>query len=667
MSSPDQEPSAQAHAEEEAAVDESKLKLPEVSLSDAAPTKSLEEEEDVLFKVRGKLYRLAEGEWKERGLGDVKLSQDPKSKKIRFVLFQQGNFKLRANFYPMPDIDIKPHEQDGRLTLWSCKDFSDSEPEVWTFMLKVKEEETAESFRKEFQKAASNNGELFKNVTPQSASSTAKESGSGAQEDTTPVPVFEDLVSLYGEVATEAATRFDKLEKVFNDAFDSSPDFYVHAPGRANIIGEHIDYHMYSVIPFALRQDVVIAVSVGDGGDVEARNTNTEFEAGSFPADSESSIDTNGGLKWYQYLQVGYRGYLKHMGEGKSPKSLKLMVDGTVPPAGGVSSSSALVVASVLAAAYAHDDTLTRQQLGKIAWHAETGVGMMGGGMDQAISAMAENGKAARIDFVPQLSSTPVPLPSNVRFIIANSMVKSAKAVDAAQRYNRRVTEGKLAAKLVAKKEGKDTWKNVKTVYALQKLFSIGSPKDLEIFLRHLSETPYSRAGLEKEFGCSPEELFADDPQKDKVEEVLNSVGMDAAEFALHKRLRHILREAQRVLDFERIARQGGEDVLQRLGELMDASHASCRDDYECSVEELDELVNIAKSNGAIGARLTGAGWGGCIIAMCTESNHPQVLDALKTEYFQRKGIEDTANCLFVSAPSNGAAVYKESSEGVDL
>ena len=97
----------------------------------------------------------------------------------------------------------------------------------------------------------------------------------------------------------------------------------------------------------------------------------------------------------------------------------------------------------------------------------------------------------------------------------------------------------------------------------------------------------------------------------------------------------------------------------------MDQSHASCRDLYNCSCAELDTLTSIAKKAGALGSRLTGAGWGGCAVSLVKEENLENFLSVLQTEYYKvnrpgcillstQKRLED---CLFASQPASGAAV----------
>ena len=79
------------------------------------------------------------------------------------------------------------------------------------------------------------------------------------------------------------------------------------------------------------------------------------------------------------------------------------------------------------------------------------------------------------------------------------------------------------------------------------------------------------------------------------------------------RRVRHVVSENQRVLDTVRTLREEG---ARAIGDLLDASHVSMRDDFEISVPELDLAVATAQSSGAVGARMTGGGFGGAAIAL---------------------------------------------------
>jgi galactokinase len=91
----------------------------------------------------------------------------------------------------------------------------------------------------------------------------------------------------------------------------------------------------------------------------------------------------------------------------------------------------------------------------------------------------------------------------------------------------------------------------------------------------------------------------------------------------------------------------------------MKASHASLRDDFEVSSPELDELVDLATRAGAAGARLTGAGLGGCVVALCPQERTDKVLRRLKSRFYECQEYEGPLeDQLFVAAPSGGAAVH---------
>jgi N-acetylgalactosamine kinase len=433
------------------------------------------------------------------------------------------------------------------------------------------------------------------------------------------------------------------------------------------------------VLPMALQtQDVVIAVGVNPaaGAGVRVANVNPKWgEAGSLPLDPAREVN-RAVHKWFNYVHCGYKGAFdaarsKGVASGE-PLALDLMVDGAVPAGAGVSSSSALVVASLLAVARANGFTerMTRADLGEAGRACELHIGTMSGGMDQAISAMGEASSASRVDFEP-LRATAVKLPPAAAFVVANTMEVSAKAEEAERRYNMRVTEGKLAAKLVAKGEGLPGWRGVATFRGLQEALKLASPGALVPAIeKHLAPGARSQTELAPLFGADAPlaALFDGDDKRAGALKVLGAFGADEKAFELLKRARHVCSEAERVFQFEAAARggaagAGGEEAqLKKLGELMCASQASCRDDYECSSEGLDALCGIAMGAeaGAYGARLTGAGWGGCCVSLVHRDRVAPFIARLRAAYAPYQGKDEAFLSVssFASAPGSGAAVY---------
>ncbi len=115
------------------------------------------------------------------------------------------------------------------------------------------------------------------------------------------------------------------------------------------------------------------------------------------------------------------------------------------------------------------------------------------------------------------------------------------------------------------------------------------------------------------------------------------------------RRVRHVVTENQRVLDTVVTLRLSGPSAI---GALLDASHVSMRDDFEISVPELDVAVATAQANGAIGARMTGGGFGGAAIALVPSAEIPRLTTAI-TEAFAANGF--TAPTLFVVSADDGA------------
>lgn len=131
---------------------------------------------------------------------------------------------------------------------------------------------------------------------------------------------------------------------------------------------------------------------------------------------------------------------------------------GQVPKSAGLSSSSALVVCSALATAYANKFKITKEELAERCAISEQYVGTQGGGMDQAISCTAESGSAKLIDFNP-LKVHNISLPDGSQFVITNSCVEMNKAATA--HFNTRVVECRLASQVLAKLQGLE-WRKIK-------------------------------------------------------------------------------------------------------------------------------------------------------------------------------------------------------------
>jgi N-acetylgalactosamine kinase len=244
-------------------------------------------------------------------------------------------------------------------------------------------------------------------------------------------------------------------------------------------------------------------------------------------------------------------------------------------------------------------------------------------------------------------------------FLIGNCLAVSNKAETAHGRYNLRVMECRLASIVLAMKLGvsqAEALAEYETLSHVQKL--VGSLVESEkAAAEHLHEGAYTQDELKGTLGKSLQSLFADSPAS------LLVLQHNKDGFKLRNRAMHVYSEAARVHKFSDECKD--QPSLQMLGDLMNASHESCRAMYECSCAELDELVAAFRSAGAIGARLTGAGWGGCAVALVKQDMVKDVLSRVKESFFNSRisaGVlqdDNITEALFASLPSSGAAVLR--------
>ncbi|XP_053129019.1 N-acetylgalactosamine kinase isoform X2 [Hemicordylus capensis] len=437
-----------------------------------------------------------------------------------------------------------------------------------------------------------------------------------------------------------------KLKKTFVSKFKSTPKFYVRAPGRVNLIGEHIDYCGYAVLPMAIEQDILIAAEPLSTPVMHLANTNPLYSDFSTNANNIQINQTK--PLWHHYFLCGFKGIEDNFSLD-SPSGLNCLIEGTVPPSSGLSSSSALVCCAALVTIVANGKTLPKVELAELCTKSERYIGTEGGGMDQSICFLAEKGTAKLIEFSP-LRATDVKLPRGVVFVIANSCVEMNKA--ATSHFNIRVMECRLATKLLAKSRGLD-WKAMAKLQDVQVKLKLSLEEMLTVVEEVFHPEPYSIEEIGEYLGISSKDLRS---------QILSQNTQGVTTFKLYQRAKHVYSEAARVLEFKRICQEAPDDSVQLLGDLMNQSHASCKDLYECSCPELDQLVDICRQFEAVGSRLTGAGWGGCTVSMVPTDKLEQFLINVKETYYkntdQKLALEE--NNLFATNPSDGAMVFFE-------
>ncbi len=367
------------------------------------------------------------------------------------------------------------------------------------------------------------------------------------------------------------------------------------APGRVNLIGEHTDYTGGFVMPMAIEFQTQAVISPRDDG-------RAVFYSGNFKEEVSVLLDSTepkARQHWSNY-PAGVLWSLR--GVGIPVNGFSLSLSGDVPLGAGLSSSASVEVASAMAIMWLAGVTLPLEKVATLCQRAENEyVGAKSGIMDQFIAAGGVADRAMLLD-CRSLEYDMLPLPSDVRVVICNSMVKHQIA---AGEYGHRRDEVEAGqAVLRRERRGID-------------LLRDATVEDLE--------------------ACS--EL------------------MSPASFM---RCRHIITENGRVVAAKQALLAGD---MRRFGKILVVAHASMRDDFAASCAEVDALVEIAVGQGGCyGARITGGGFGGCTVNIVEAERVAEFVEAVRREYELVTGIK--AEC-FVSRPSDGALALAAKGGGV--
>ncbi len=373
------------------------------------------------------------------------------------------------------------------------------------------------------------------------------------------------------------------IDKKFAETFGAAPDIIAAAPGRVNLIGEHIDYSDGFVLPFAINDRTFAAVRIRDDRKVRIASMQRRNKI------VEHNIDAiKPGLKgeWERYPL----GVIWAMG---LTSGIDIMIDGHVPLGAGLSSSAALECSVATALNHLFSFGYSLEELARLTQKGENDyVGVPCGIMDQSVSLMAHAGSALLLDCRDLTTK-------NIAFDVASSGLELL-IIDTQAHHS--LTDGGYA-------ERRASCESVVAKLAIKSLREL-TPSQLELSRELLTDTEFVRA-------------------------------------------RHAVTEMQRVMDAVKVLE---EKNFAALGQLLNQSHASLRDDYTVSCPELNTAVEASITAGALGARMVGGGFGGSAIALIHAAHTQTTIAAVEKAFADNKF---KAPRFFTSLPSQGAQVIQ--------
>ena len=439
--------------------------------------------------------------------------------------------------------------------------------------------------------------------------------------------------------SSHSTTRLETALRRFRDLYGDGDVILVRAPARINILGEHVDYVSYlptASLPFGSKQHEMLMFFRASGNDrVEGASTNESFEPFSFALGDEE-VPEQSEQSWESYvfnrpaLTPHWSNYVKgsfFFARWKYGSALKrgitFLVDSTIPPNSGASSSSALVVLAGAAIRQVNQIECRREELASDSSEAEWYLGTRGGALDHRTICLARRGYALHIRHWNQQVEY-IPLPDEGYRWVTFFSHKADKGHEVMLEYNERAAVSRFL--IPAIREAKIDVPETITLDEFAQLFP-------QAF--HQCERAFP--DLVRERRLRPLKVL--DRMKHHAGEVsLVSAAIEVASGAVPVDVR-----------------------MRTLGELINTSHLSLRNYYEVSTPEVEQLRDeILRDRLVCGARLMGGGFGGNVLALTTAENVPALVDRVQTEYYRprgRHGIKEGS--VMVSTPGDGLSTLE--------
>lgn len=473
------------------------------------------------------------------------------------------------------------------------------------------------------------------------------------------------------------------LLRAFIEKYGDRHVVIVRSPGRVNLLGRHIEHRGGSINVMSIDRETVAVCAARSDDTINISNTSPRFKDGTFSI--LDSIRTHEKDKWIEYIE--HEEILKMVRENSGDWSnyvkaavlrlqlensshllcgMDMMFTGNIPVAAGLSSSSSIVVATAEAAIALNDMDMEAKDFIHLCGEGEWFVGSRGGAGDHAAMKCGKRDMITHLDFCPFEIGESVEFPQDYSIVVANSFVEAKKSEGAKDKFNQKVACYEFGFMLVKKKFPE---------YASKlKYFKDISPERLGV-----RQSKIYRILLSLPEYMTVEEIKAELPEYEAQIERILKTHNPPEKYEIRSTVLYGIAECQRANKCIELLKKSD---YSALGRLMNVSHNGDRvtkdgeaydysasdryildlidgigsedparvkaaqiylqpGGYACSTPTIDDLVDfIVRQKGVMGAELSGAGLGGCIIILVKKSSAPALLDALKEHYYDKNGLQ---------------------------
>ncbi|MHA1734472.1 MAG: NTP transferase domain-containing protein [Promethearchaeota archaeon] len=513
--------------------------------------------------------------------------------------------------------------------------------------------------------------------------------------------LLRDIYGTDGDLIKSKIQSYLQVLGEFRDTFGRKDVLIVRTPGRINLMGRHVDHQGGDVNMVAIHREILLVASPREDDEFVVHNMIRDVHAPKSISTSQllSNIQWD---DWFEFLNKqetvssvrdprgDWGNYLKaailrlqFFNKKAKLRGMNCVVHGDIPPAAGLSSSSALIVAIAEAIVALNGLDIEVREFIDLCGEGEWFVGTRGGSSDHAAIKCSLQGCVTRIGFFPFLIKDQIPFPHGHALIVVNSKIQARKSGPELLRFNEKVLAYEIGREIIKRRfpEFAPRIKHLRDVNP--RTLGTSQAKIYDIF---------QSLPRELEFGEATEYIPAEKFQQ--LKEKFPNVPLNHT-IPVRGVVVYGVAECERSGRIQALLRRGEFDKLGRLMSIShdgdrvvrgDAAHEPdysdewirrCIDDlssedpervengqlynqpghYACSTPEIDFLVDLARvQDGVLGAQISGAGLGGCVMVLARESSAGVILDELLRGYGARWGIRGEG---FVVQFVQGSSVLK--------